>query len=354
VGRYILSLERICILLNAFYRGGSASFDVYSPLLSHRLFSVELGRDLPSAKVSNILSPDRYEDAYAKATGFNPSLKQEIPTFDYYCFVLLASSVIQPTGWNTSKETLISNLGRNPLKGQKQVFVSFDTNALINRCYHLVSKTIKKEDASLKCGYVLSSGVIDELSNFDRKYSKEDLAALGKTITDRDALEGFTNQLKLESRKFRIGFVETKVMSTKEYFEKADGESGDNHIISSLDTFQRNKNVDILVFSEDSDFIDRAAAKRLGTIPINRPAKLPESAEIDWADLGQLLYVSAAIYGNLRIQGPVKARLSGIWAGKKGEDWNTESVLVSTENSEAVKFIDLSLAILDKMKPKKD
>ncbi len=138
------------------------------------------------------------------------------------------------------------------------------------------------------------------------------------SLKSHEAWDGFLNQQKLMSRKFKMGFTEFRSLTTREYFERADGSIGNNSIISSLEEFSRNKKVDVMVFSKDSDFIEKATAKQqLMGERLDAPGDLPESAAGEWEDICELLYAASIVYGNLQIKGAVKANISGIWMDEK-------------------------------------
>jgi len=348
MSEFILPLKDLGMLLNAFYLNGSASFEVHSPHLACRLFSIKLEENKPGARVTHILDRELYNTAYEETTKGDQFLLEEIPNFSYYRFIFLSSGMILPRNWEKLSAGIIDELKRDPLKGQRAIFLSFDTNALITRYYHLISKSVRNNAA--RCGYVISSGVIDELTKLDNKYSGNDLSILNKSLRSHEAWDGFLNQQKLISRKFKIGFTEFKLLTSREYFEKAEGGTGDNSIISSLEEFSRNKKVDVMVFSEDSDFIEKATAKQqLMGERLDAPGDLPESAAGEWEDICELLYAASIVYGNLQIKGAVKAKISGIWTGKKGESWNEEAVMVRTENKDVADFLERNMGILKRM-----
>lgn len=348
MSEYIIPLKKLTMFLNSFYLNGSLSFEVHSPHLQCRLFSIKLDENTTNAKVSHILNRELYSVAYEEGTKGIETLMQEIPDFIYYRFILLSSGVCLPKNWEKLSEEISKMLDRDPLKGQRSVFLSFDTNALMTRYYHLISKMIKNKRELSRCGYVISNGVIDELNKFDIKYSGSDLSNLGRNLKNNNAWDGFMNQQKLLSRKFKMGISEFKVLTINEYFEKVQGETGDNAIISSLEQFSKNKNVDVIVISEDSDFIEKATAnQRLIGVRLDVPDDLPESIIVRWEDIIELLYSASVIYGNLMIKGAVNARISGIWMGKKGESWNDEAILIRTENKKVIEFLDKSIQIMN-------
>lgn len=345
MSEFTLPLKDLGMLLNAFYLNGSASFEVHSPHLGCRLFSVKLEENKPGARVTHILDRELYNIAYEEATIGDEFLLKEVPNFSYYRFIFQASGMILPGNWKKISGRILDELDRDPLKGQRAIFLTFDTNALITRYYHLISKIIRIRKA--RCGYVISSGVIDELTEIENKYTGNDLSNLSRNLNSHEAWDGFLNQLKLLSRKFKMGLTEFKILTTKEFFEKAEGNTGDNSIISTLEEFSRNKKVDVMVFSEDSEFIEKATARQqLMGERLDAPEDLPESVTGEWEDVCELLYAASIVFGNLQIKGTVKARISGIWTGKRGESWNEEAVMVRTENKSVGEFLERGVGVL--------
>lgn len=164
---------------------------------------------------------------------------------------------------------------------------------------------------------------------------------------DRDILDEFFNQLKLDCRLFRMGFVEYRKMSIREYFEELKGGRGDLQILEVLQKFSKERNVDLLVFSEDEAFTDRATALKLKGIRLDRQEEPPMSTEVDWEDVALLLYTAAITYGVIGITGKIKAKIYGVWRGKKADHWNTESLKIATENPELQEFLETNQKILE-------
>jgi len=239
---------------------------------------------------------------------------------------------------------VLDELNRDPLKGEKPVFISFDTNAFIRRHYTLISNLLISNKR--RAGFVASRGVLAELGGIDAKYQAPDISQISTTLgvnrekANLEILNEFFNQLKRSERLFRMGFVEYRKMSKREYFEELEGEKGDTNIIEKLEEFSIRKNVDLLVFSEDEAFIDRATAHKLMGIRLDHPEKPPPSTEVDWEETAQLLYTAAIIYGIISVTGKINARIHGIWRGKKAEHWNTETLKITTENPELQEFLE--------------
>ena len=221
MSEFILPLKDLGMLLNAFYLNGSSTFEVHSPHLQCRLFSIKLEDNKPGARVTHILDRELYNTAYEETTTGDQSLLEEILNFSYYRFIFLSSGMILPRNWEKLSAGILDELRRDPLKGQRAIFLSFDTKALITRYYHLISKTIRNNGT--RCGYVISSGVIDELTKLDNKYSGNDLSILNKSHRSHEAWDGFLNQQKLMSRKFKKGLHGVQITDNKRIFRKSRG-----------------------------------------------------------------------------------------------------------------------------------
>jgi hypothetical protein len=263
-----------------------------------------------------------------------------------------AAGACKPIGWEDISEGILSQLDRDPLKGEKPIFLSFDTNALRRRYYTLISNLVKHRNSRdrnrpIKAGFVVSRGVLKELEGFDRKYREDDIHAMAaaRSIKD-DSLKEFFNKLKLEERLVRLGFVEYRKMSRREYFFEVEGEPGDRAILDALEQFCKGSTRDVLVLSEDSDFVERANSRRLKGVRLDLPKVIPSSIDVDWETIAQLLYVAAITFGAISIRGGVTAKLFGIWSGKKAEHWNSETLRIETSSPRLEEFLRASQRVL--------
>jgi len=346
MGEFLIPLENMFLLLNGLFLGGSRSFVVRSLLLKLDLFRVTLGAPRSFSWVGSTLPRDVYEE---RRNGCGDFIG-EIPSYRDYLDVFLGAGVHTPEGWDVAVGALRDALDWNPFEGHRPVYVSFDTNALILRYYTRISRLLAEltRGSPMRVGFVASKGVLDELEGFDEKYKERDISLMGRTLdVNREVLDQFFNQLRLEGRLFRMGFTEYRKMSKREHFEEVEGGKGDTKIVKSLENFSKRRNVDLIVFSEDSDFIAKATAHRLRGVRLDRPHEAPESLETGWEEIAQLLYTSAITFGAIGVAGRVKAKIFGVWKGKKGEHWDGETLRVTTENPELQEFLEKNIRILE-------
>lgn len=347
MAEFLIPLENMFLLLNGLFLGGGRSFTVRSLLLNLDLFRVTLGGPRETSSVSGLVSRELYEGLRLGCGEFT----DEIPSYINLLEAFLAAGVHDPTGWGEAAEALLEALNWDPFKGHRPFYVSFDTNALIRRYYTRVSRLLKRHSrgAPLRVGFVASRGVLAELESFDEKYRDSDIWDMSEALknVNRAILNQFFNQLKLNGRRFRMGFVEYRKMSRKEHFEEIEGEKGDAEIVRALEDFSKRRNVNLIVLSEDSDFIAKATTRRLRGIRLDRPTSIPEKVETSWEEITQLLYTTAVTFGAISLTGRVNAKIFGVWRGKKGEHWDSETLRIITENRQLSNFLETSLKILE-------
>lgn len=345
MGEHYIPLSQLLLLLNGFYASDAKRFEVHSLLFNLKLFTAKVGED---SKISEI--PDRA--SYSRQIS-GLGIGEEVPRYNVYRDCLISAGVLLPVQWEEICRELLEIIDRDKLRGERSVFISLDTNALVERQYTNVStylKKARKDREQLKAGYVIATGVISELEKFEEKYSESDITTFKQSLgVDRELADQVFNQLKLKSRILRLGYVEYKKIAAREYFEEIESETGDIGIIKGLEQFSKAKDVDVLVLSEDSDFIEKATSHRLLGIRLDYPAELQSNYKVRWEEIAQILYTTSIIYGSIAIKGKINAKIFGIWKGKKGEHWNNEVLKVKTENRELEEFLAKNLKILEAM-----
>ncbi|MBS7250810.1 MAG: hypothetical protein KIH08_09530 [Candidatus Freyarchaeota archaeon] len=341
-----LALDDLFLFLNGLFSVGKDSFSVKSLLLNQELFWVKLGKSHKDvSEVGGLLQYEDYEMLRNKYEKFS----EEIPEYKEYVNMFLASGIIKPHKWDELSERIVNAVNRNPLSGAREVFLSFDTVALRRRYYTLISNLLAKTKlpggAKLKAGFAAPLGVLRELVGLDSKYEKKEISEMCKISgLSEEILDEFFNQLKLSERLQKVGYVEYRKMSKKEYVEELEGEAGDKNIVESLEKFSKRRNLDIMVFSEDSKFIENARAFKLQGIRFESPKDLAKNWKVDWEDVAQLLYTAAVFYGVLEITPETK--IYGIWKGKKDDHWNMEQLKIVTQETKLQKFLEENYKIL--------
>lgn len=352
---FVIPGDHSALLLNAFYLAGVRRLKVKSFLLNQELFEVNVSDETKEKTAVSFENLVRDENRYEEMRSGFGEWSAEIPTFSGFRGIIYASGILKPLHWKEISKEILEEVDRDPLKGMKPIFMSFDTNALVKCRYTFISWFLRKSTPpsryTRKPGYVLAGGVVRELENsFEEKYRESDLSAMNRAFkTNREIIDELINQLRLRDRTFRLGHVEHKEMSSNEYYEEEGSERGDTKIISALKSFSMKKNVDVMVYSEDTDFIEKATSNKLIAKRLDTPTEVPHSIEdLNWNDILQLLQVTAISYGALGITGgDTKIKLFGIWRGKKGENWNRRDLKIKTHNETLKTFLEKNLEILE-------
>jgi len=114
------------------------------------------------------------------------------------------------------------------------------------------------------------------------------------------------------------------------------------------------RNVDILLLSRDSDFIDMARGYP-GIMPFE--LQIPSLSNYTlsirkWYFLIQFIYILAVHYGLIQLQGGAfDFLLLGIWRGKSNDDWRNESLkLIINRKSDYMMNMVKDIRILQEMK----
>lgn len=331
-----ITRELLIILLNNFYLAGKRRLKVSFPPLG-QLYSINLG-EKATLKTQK---EDRYYKTYSdKELKYEQEVVNEIPDHLDYRMLFQTSGILKPENYTELEEEVNRNSQRDLLKGQKPLFLGFDTNALRHRFPVLLQK-ILPQDA--RCGYVLHQGVFDELHpKMDKKLSKKMIEILKQRLGREYGK--FFNQPPLEARKHKLGLVEYRKVKTLQYAEEISGKRGDLKIVKDYSEFGRKRNLDVFLFSEDNNFVEMARDNRLSAFHIIQKKELPETLKATWEELVELVYTTAIIYGWVKMG---SATLYGVWLGKNQEDWNCEALKVMFEDEKLEEMVTKDVRITE-------
>ncbi|RMF57178.1 MAG: hypothetical protein D6743_19295, partial [Calditrichaeota bacterium] len=253
-------------------------------------------------------------------------VRRELPDYGHVQDLLLQSGVVEYPNFKHFLAELQRLCRRDFHSGDRPVFLGLDTNLLRDRFYS-VHFDILEEIPHNKIGFAISPYVKDELT-FDRKYKKRKPLALRDLACDRtfrESVENFFNQNLLEDRLHRLGWVEFLKVKRIHWIEllpeldKRELETPDLNIIKTYKFAAAERNVDILLLSRDDAFIGHAQGiPGINTFQIRRPGlRAAAYAVPKWRNLCQLIYLSAVVFGVIRLHAKRDALLiQGIWTGK--------------------------------------
>lgn len=118
---------------------------------------------------------------------------------------------------------------------------------------------------------------------------------------------------------------------------------GDDEIVQGYDAYQEENRKDVLLFSNDRDFVERARSHRVLAQRVEFPEDVPRSVEASWDTIQDTLYVLAVLFGVIRLP---KVTLYGVWKGKKGAAWQDEHLRVECRSPKIEPLIERDLQIV--------
>lgn len=330
----ILDKRLLGVLLNELYFAGKTELRVVFPLKNGvPLYDIKLG----SKGVCNIrnINFDRYRREYGDLN-YDKKVVNEIPTHLDYRDIFRSSGVLKPANYDEIVNEL-KKMERDPLTTRRPLYVGFDTNLLYDRFLNLLP--------AIKCGYCLCSGVKDELQpkwdvKIDKPWANQLTQGLGKIFDDV-----FLNQAPLYARKARLAAVEYLKISNRQPFKEAEGGRGDLNIVKGYEKEKNTKGetIDLVLLSADDGFVETAREHGIDAIHVQQETKLPASLETSWENVLDLIYVTAILFGVVKIDG---VRVYGVGKGKKSEHWNTESLRVEIASEKISKELERDIKIL--------
>jgi hypothetical protein len=266
--------------------------------------------------------------------------EKEYPFYADLVTCFYASGILRSSGEAELKEKLKEGVKRDFLKGNKPLFIGYDTNSLRHRTNVIVERMLSSisRDAATKIGICLNESVKHELrGQWDHKYKKSEVDDLGPDFRK------FLNQHPKNSRLARIGAVEYKHLLAQPNTGEASGSgTGDNAIISSYETFIKERNVDLLLISGDNDFVAMAHDERIPALFMRQPVSCGSEVIAGWDRVVDLLYCAAVVFGHIILSG---ISIYGVWTGKVEEDWDNYHLFIerSDDKDQLPLFRDLEI-----------
>ncbi|MCF2136448.1 MAG: hypothetical protein K9W43_04325 [Candidatus Thorarchaeota archaeon] len=339
-----LAAPKLIAILNWMASNEVIEFKIDTPFSIAPLFEIKISRNKPTAEIIKTVSPEdftknaqKYEFKHAKVTE-----------------ALFSSGVVNPQGWDKLLKKVEEALSRDVYSGEKPCWIAFDTVALNRRYYSILERSIKSKKQLLRTGgarYIITTGIIDEIKKYDRKYRNRDIVDLQKLFSvDWYNFRNFTNQLATKDRIFRLGDVESKKMRASPRCVRITSAVSDDKIINALARHSQQNRIDILAISEDTDFVSKCVNQEIMAVRLDRQQLTNQRFSAHWNDLCDLLYVLAVQMGVIRLRWSKSQWIviEGIWQGKKGESWDTESLRLSTRNKDDSGWLSRMAIVLNR------
>ena len=225
------------------------------------------------------------------------------------------------------------------MAGHPPVFAGFDTNILPWRLDRILGLREPNEGIGYVNGFVLATGVRDEL-DWDVKCHDVDpyVDVYGEIA------EAYWNQPIGSGRKSRLGLSTYREIRDIQQAAKVDSETGDDAIVEAYDDWQRGGRGQVMLFSNDRNFVELAQSHTLLGQFVALPRELPRTATASWDEIEELVYLLTVIFGIIELPG---VSLLGVWGGKESRDWQEERVMLQPRSPVLERELEGSLAIVE-------
>jgi hypothetical protein len=121
-------------------------------------------------------------------------------------------------------------------------------------------------------------------------------------------------------------------------------DTGDDEIVQGYVDYQNEHRKEVLLFSNDTGFVERANDTGVKAQKVAFPSNVPKRATVQWETLCDLLYVAAVIFGVLVLP---KSTLYGVWNGKDGSHWKNQKLVIENRSPKLEAQLDRDSRIVD-------
>lgn len=332
-----LARSQLTVLLNALYETGTDSISVSHPGETvGELVRIELG-DPESTSIKFSHDRESYTEARRDVEReFGSPAVDELPDPQSYVNAFLAGGLIEPANAGEIVDFLDRYGSPDLSAGHKPVVAGFDTNLLAWRIASVLGLDPGQE--GIVNGYALATGVRDELDWDHKRTDTRPLEdAFGKPF------ERIWNQPAGANREGRLGENYYRLLRDSRYADEVVTDRGDEAIVEGYDTYQTDNRKDVLLFSNDRNFVERTRSHRVLGQHVELPNDVPRSTTGSWLELIDVLYVLTVLFGVLELP---KVTLYGVWKGKQGQDWSDEMLEVDCRSPKVRNVLERDNAII--------
>ena len=330
----------LTVLLNQLYDRGDDEFSVEHPSSDvGELLRIELDR-YDECTLRFTTSLDEYTCArHDIGRQYPEHVYKDLPDAADFRNAVLGSGILEPANQDDI-ETFLDRYGDPDLMaGHPPVFAGFDTNLMPWRIDRILGIHDPDNGIGYVNGFVLATGVRDEL-DWDYKCHDTDpfVDAFG------DVYEEYWNQPIGSARIGRLGLLAYRRIRDIEQAVEVQSNEGDKAIIDAYDEYDREYRSDILLFSNDRNFVERAQSHRMLGQRVDFPDTLPEETTATWREIELLLYQLAIVFGIIELP---SVTVYGVWRGKDELDWQHERVKLDARSPTLESKISGDLSIVE-------
>jgi hypothetical protein len=332
--------DSLITLLNRLYDREDGSITIEHPATEiGELLTIELG-DVGEVTIRFTKAIEEYiGDRQDVGRQYPERVYDDLPEADAYLKAILASGIIDIAN-REAVETFLDRYGDPDLMaGHPPVFAGFDTNLMPWRIDRLLGLRDSDSGVGYVNGFVLATGVRDEL-DWDYKCHNTDpfVDAFGETY------EAYWNQPLGSARIGRLGLLTYRTIRDIQQADEIQSDTGDEAIIDAYDAYNQERRSDILIFSNDRTFVERARSHRLLGHRVEFPDTLPDQTTATWREVEQLIYLLAIVFGMIELP---SVTVYGVWRGKDELDWQHERVRLDARSPPLEAHLEADLSIVE-------
>ncbi|MFW6153514.1 MAG: hypothetical protein ACOC42_04060 [Halobacteriota archaeon] len=332
--------EHLTLLFNRLFDRGDARFSISHPCEAiGDLVRVEL--DEPeSSSVRFEVDRDGYAVARNEAVlRHGDTIETDLPAPDDYRNAIVASGIVEPVNIDALSTFLTRYGDPDLMAGHAPVFAGFDTNLLPWRIDRILGLRDPESGVGYVNGFALATGVRDEL-DWDVKCHDTDpfVDAYGP------AAEAYWNQPIGSGRISRLGLTAYREIRDIQQAAELASDRGDEAIIGAYADWQDDVRGQVILFSNDRGFVERARANTILSHVVELPTDWPTTMRASWRELELLVYLLTVVFGIVELPG---VTLHGVWRGKEGVDWQEERVKLDARSPPLRDALEGDLSIVE-------
>ncbi len=332
--------ENLTVLLNRLYDRGEERFTISHPASEiGDLLEITL-KDQGECTVRFITDSEEYATVLGDVQRTYPeTVAKDLPDSRQFRNAVVASGVLELENADEI-QTFLNRYGDPDLMaGHAPVLAGIDTNLLPWRIDRILG--LHDPDAGLGYvnGFVLATGIREEL---DWDYKCHDTSPFEDAFGE--AFDEYWNQPLGSARLGRLGLLTYRRIRDIEQAIEIQSERGDGDIIDAYDAYDREYRNEILLFSNDRNFVEQARAHRMLGQRVDFPSEFPRLTTATWTEIEDLLFMFATLFGIIKVP---STTLFGVWRGKDELDWQYERVKVTTKSPPLESNLKADLSIVE-------
>ena len=332
--------DHLTVLLNGLYDRGDDTFTVEHPAAElGSLLTIELdGYDDCTVRFDTDLAA--YDDARQDIRASYPeSVFEDLPTPDQYLKAMLASGIVKIANFEDVASFVDRYGDPDLMAGHPPVVAGFDTNLMAWRMDRILGLRDPETGVGYVNGFVLATGVRDEL---DWEHKCHDTTPFEDAFGP--VFEEYWNQPLGAARIGRLGLLTYRTIRDIQQADEITSDRGDEAIIAAYDEYTDDHRSDVVLFSNDRNFVERATSHTLLAQHIEFPSELPVRARASWRELEHLLYTLAVVFGVIEVP---TTTIYGVWRGKDQHDWQQQRLELDCRSTTLGPRLEADLSIVE-------